>query len=80
MADSTVADKVIALVAQVTKTDAGSITRESTFGVDIAAKSIHILQLVALLSNAFGVQVTMVEARKNSTVGDVIDMIEAKLA
>ena len=80
MADSTVADKVIALVAQVTKTDAASITRDSTFGVDIAAKSIHILQLVALLSNAFGVQVTMVEARKNSTVGDVIDMIEAKLA
>lgn len=72
--------KVLKMVAQVAKVDAGTLSRESRFGCDIATKSIHILQLTALLSNAFGVQISMSEARKNSTVGDVVDMIDAKTA
>ena len=73
-----VEQKVLEMVAQVARVDASTLSRESRFGCDIATKSIHILQLTALLSNAFGIQISMSEARKNSTIGDVVDMIEAK--
>lgn len=80
MATTEVLDKVVELVAKVAKVDASTLGSDSRFGCDIATKSIHILQLTALLADAFGVQISMGEARKNSTIGDVVAMIEAKLA
>lgn len=80
MSEGSVADKVIELVAKVAKVEPFTVTPDSTFGGDLKTKSIHILQLIALLANEFGVQISMPEARRNETVGDVIAMIEAKSA
>ena len=80
MAEGSVESRVIGLVAQVAKVDASTVTSDSKFGTDLKTKSIHILQLIALLANEFGVQISMPEARRNETVGDVVAMIEEKTA
>ena len=73
-------NKVIELVAKVAKVDPSEVSPESTFGESLHTKSIHILQLIALLNNEFGITISMPEARANKSVADVVAMVEAKTA
>lgn len=75
--EETIARRMVEEVARIFKKDVSEITRETRFIEDLHAKSINIVQLVAVLENEFGVAIPFMETRRRKTVGDAIDFVIA---
>jgi acyl carrier protein len=72
-----IAQRTAEEVARIFKKDVSEITRETRFVEDLHAKSVNIVQMVAVLENEFGVAIPFMEARRRKTVGDAIDFVVA---
>lgn len=72
-----IAQRTVEEVARIFKKNVSEITRETRFVEDLHAKSINIVQLVAVLENEFGVSIPFMETRRRKTVGDAIDFVIA---
>lgn len=75
--EETIARRTTEEVARIFKKDVAEITRETRFVEDLHAKSINVVQLVAVLENEFGVSIPFMETRRRKTVGDAIDFVIA---
>lgn len=73
------AQKVIEIVAEVFKKDRDELTLETRFVEDLHAKSVQIIELIALMESEFNIEIPFVEARKNRTLGDVVEYVSSKL-
>ncbi|MCC6983120.1 MAG: acyl carrier protein [Bauldia sp.] len=73
--EQTTAERVVAEIARIFKKDASEITRQTRFAEDLGAKSVNIVQLVAVLENNFGIAIPFMEAKRQLTVGDAIDFV-----
>jgi len=51
------------------------LTRDTRFAEDLHAKSVNIVELIALLENEFGVEIPFMEARRRKTIGEAIDFV-----
>lgn len=76
MAES-VADRVVQVVVDVLKVDRSKITTDSRFAVDLGAKSIQSVELVAAFDEEFDIVMPEDEALSVQTVGDAIAYIES---
>jgi acyl carrier protein len=74
-----VAQKVIEIVAEVFKKNKDELTCETRFVEDLHAKSVQVIEIIALMESEFNIEIPFVEARKNKTLEDVITYIENKL-
>ena len=70
-----IATKTMTEVARIFKKDIREITRDTRFVEDLVAKSVNIVELQAVLEDAFGIEIPFMEARKKRTVGEAIDFI-----
>jgi len=74
-----VEERVKKIVANIFETEYVRITRDTRFLEDLFAKSINIIQMVAMIEDEFDIEIDDVEARKNKTVGQTIDYVERLL-
>jgi len=72
-----IAETTIREVARIFKKDVSDVTRDTRFVEDLQAKSVNIVALVAVLENAFGVEIPFMQARRKKTVGEAIDLVVA---
>ncbi|MGD0024410.1 MAG: acyl carrier protein [Xanthobacteraceae bacterium] len=70
-----IAQRTMEEVARIFNKNPSEITRETRFVEDLHAKSVNIVQLVAVLENEFGVAIPFMETRRRKTVGDAIDFV-----
>lgn len=74
-----VEEKVIELIADVFGRNKADLKNETRFVQDLRAKSVKIIELIALLEDEFGITIPFAEARKNQTIGDAVTYCERKL-
>jgi acyl carrier protein len=63
-------DKVIQRTAQVFKRDPEELSADTRFIEDLKAKSANIVQIIAILEDAFDVQINFMEFRRKKTLGE----------
>ncbi|MGH8875659.1 MAG: acyl carrier protein, partial [Acidimicrobiia bacterium] len=56
------------------------ITMEADFETDLEVDSLGVVELLMALEDEFGVKIPDEEAESIRTVGDALDVVEAKLA
>lgn len=60
--------------------DADKITPEASFEEDLEVDSLGVVELLMALEDEFGVKIPDEEAEQIGTVGQAVDLVEAKLA
>ena len=70
-----IAEQVIKEVARIFKKDINQLTRETRFVEDLDAKSLNIVELVAVLENKFEIMIPYGQTRRRKTLGEAIDLI-----
>ncbi len=70
-----VTERVMKEVARIFQTDVSELTRDTRFVEDLKAKSVNIVELIAVLEDAFGVGIPFMEARRKKTIGEATDFI-----
>ena len=64
---------------EVLAVDDGQVTRDASFGDDLDADSLDLVELVMALEEEFDISVDEEELEGIETVGQAIDLVEAKL-
>jgi acyl carrier protein len=77
MAD--IAPEVLRIVAGVAKREPGSLTGETRLAEDLLIKSIGRIELAAMIDAAFGTRTSNFEIRRPKTIGELIELVTAKL-
>jgi acyl carrier protein len=77
VAEDTVEQKVIEIVAEQMGVDKSEITRETSFVNDLNADSLDTVELVMEFEDEFELSIPDEEAEKIQTVGQAIDYITA---
>ena len=62
-------------VARIFKKKEGELTRDTRFVEDLNAKSVNIVELIAVLENEFGIEIPFMEAKRRKTLGAAIDLV-----
>lgn len=72
-------DKFVAATVKMLGVEASQVTREASFGEDLDADSLDVVELVMELEEVFGVSVPEDELADVKTVGQAFDLIVSKL-
>jgi acyl carrier protein len=70
-----IADRVMTEVARVFKKNVNELNRNTRFIEDLHAKSVDIVELIAVLENEFGVEIPYPETRRRKTIGEAIELV-----
>ena len=70
-----IAEGVMKAVARIFRKDVSELTLNTRFVEDLRAKSVNIVELIAVLQNEFQIEIPMMKARRQKTIGDSINFI-----
>ena len=70
---------VQAIIAKITKKESSEITNSLKLAEDLGMKSVSRIELAALLEDQFDILVDNFEIRRPKTVGDVVELTQAKM-
>lgn len=70
-----IAKKFFETVARIFRKDESELTRETRFIEDLKAKSVNIVELIAVLQNEFEIEIPMAKVRRKKTIGEAIDFV-----
>jgi len=70
-----IAEGVMKAVARIFRKDVSELTLNTRFVEDLHAKSVNIVELIAVLQNEFQIEIPMMKARRQKTIGESIDFI-----
>ena len=73
--DKKVHDAVVEAVARIFRKDVGELTPDIRFLEDLHAKSINIVELVAVLQDQFQIEIPMMKVRRQKTIGEAAEFI-----
>jgi acyl carrier protein len=73
-------DRFRALIAQQLDVEPAAVTAEKSFTEDLEADSLDIVELVMLLEEEYGFQISDDEAEKLGTVGQAWDYVRSRQA
>ena len=62
-------------VARIFRKDVSELTQNTRFVEDLHAKSVNIVELIAVLQNEFQIEIPMMKARRQKTIGESINFI-----
>lgn len=68
-------EKIIQRAAEVFKKDPGELSADTSFLDDLKAKSVNFVQIVAILEDAFDVQINFMEFRRKKTLGEAAEFV-----
>jgi acyl carrier protein len=68
-------DKIIQRTAEVFKKDTGELSADTRFIEDLKAKSVNFVQIIAILEDAFDVQINFMEFRRRKTLGEAAEFV-----
>ena len=68
-------EKIIQRAAEVFKKDPGELSADTSFLGDLKAKSVNFVQIVAILEDAFDVQINFMEFRRKKTLGEAAEFV-----
>ncbi len=77
MADESIQEKVTNIIVDQLSVTAEQVKPEAKFIEDLGADSLDTVELVMAFEEEFGIEVPDEEAEKLTTVGDVINYVEA---
>jgi len=72
-----VKDKVIEIIVDQLGVEESEVTLESRFREDLEADSLDLVELMMAFEEEFGGEISDEDAQKITTVGEVIEMLEA---
>ncbi|MEM2897428.1 MAG: acyl carrier protein [Candidatus Bathyarchaeia archaeon] len=75
----TIEEIVKEIIADVFKKKVNELSFETSFVDDLHAKSVQIIELLALLEDKFNISIPFAEVKKNKTIGEAIEYIKGKL-
>ena len=67
------------IIAKIAKKDPADMGPELKLAEDLGMKSVSRIELAALLEDRLGVLIDNFEIRKPKTIGEVVEMVNAKL-
>ena len=70
-----VLEKIIGRAAEVFKKDPAELSADTDFVVDLKAKSVNYVQIIAVLEDAFDIEITFMEFRRKKTLGDAAEFV-----
>ena len=70
-----IAEGVMKAVARIFRKDVSELTLNTRFVEDLHAKSVNIVELIAVLQNEFQIEIPMMKARRQKTIGESISFI-----
>jgi acyl carrier protein len=70
-----VLEKIIKRAAEVFKKDPSELSADTNFVVDLKAKSVNYVQIIAILEDAFDVQINFMEFRRKKTLGEAAEFV-----
>ena len=70
-----IAEGVMKAVARIFRKDVSELTLNTRFVEDLRAKSVNIVELIAVLQNEFQIEIPMMKARRQKTIGESINFI-----
>jgi acyl carrier protein len=68
-------EKIIKRAAEVFKKDPSELSADTRFLEDLKAKSVNFVQIIAILEDAFDVQVNFMEFRRKKTLGEAAEFV-----
>jgi acyl carrier protein len=68
-------EKIIERTAQVFKKDPGELSADTRFVEDLKAKSVNYVQIIAILEDAFDVQINFMQLRRRKTLGEAAEFV-----
>jgi acyl carrier protein len=68
-------EKMIKRAAEIFKKDPSELTADTKFVEDLKAKSVNMVQIIAVLEDAFDVQINFMEFRRRKTIGEAADFV-----
>jgi len=69
-------DRIKKIIVDQLGVDESKITKNSSFLDDLGADSLDIIELIMVLEEKFGIEITDEDAGKMKTVGDVIKYLD----
>ncbi len=68
-------EKMIKRAAEIFKKDPSELTTDTRFIEDLKAKSVNLVQIIAVLEDSFDVQINFMEFRRKKTIGEAADFV-----
>ena len=72
-------DGVVEAVARIFRKDVSELTPNIRFLEDLNAKSINIVELIAVLQDQFQIEIPMMKVRRQKTIGEAVEFIAGLL-
>ncbi len=70
---------VYEIIAKIAKKNLDDLGSESRLAEDLGMKSVSRIELAALLEDKLGIEIDNFEIRRPKTIGQVLEMVSAKL-
>ena len=70
-----VLEKIIQRAAVLFKKDSGELSSDTKWVEDLKAKSVNYVQVIAILEDAFDVQINFMEFRRKKTLGEAAEFV-----
>jgi acyl carrier protein len=74
-----VKDRVKEIIAELFEIEEEKVTGETRFVEDLHAKSINIIEMIAIMEEEFNIEINSIRARRNRTVDQTVDYISSLL-
>ena len=66
---------VLKAVARIFKKDVSELSMDTHFVEDLRAKSVNIVELIAVLENELDIMIPFADTRRRKTIGEAIDLV-----
>lgn len=71
-------EKVVKLVSEATKVDAGNISMGTSFVDDLNLDSLDMVEMMMKMEDEFGIEIPEEETEKLKTINDVVTYLQTK--
>ena len=68
-------EKIIQRTAEIFKKNPAELSADTDFVADLKAKSVNYVQIIAVLEDAFDVEITFMQFRRKKTLGEAADFV-----
>jgi len=70
-----VLEKIIQRAAEIFKKNPGELNEDTQFVADLKAKSVNMVQIIAVLEDGFDVEINFMQFRKHKTLGEAANFV-----